>query len=75
MTATQLRKEVMKLRTAFRKELEHTGNHRCWVNLLIALPEGKTIQPLTLPEEEFLVNCKRYFRRNRQKNAQLVQFP
>ncbi len=64
MTPSQLRQEVMRLRTAFRKELKHTGNHRCWVNLLQALPEGKTIQPLTLPQKKFLRNCRRYYDRN-----------
>ena len=64
MTAAQLRQEVMKLRIAFRKELAHTGNHRCWINLLQPLPEGRSIQPLTLPREEFLANCARYHDRN-----------
>ena len=64
MTASQLRKEVMRLRTAFRKESSYTGNRRCWINLLKALPEGKTIQPLTLPRDEFLGNCENYFDRN-----------
>ena len=65
MTPEQLRKEVMKLRKAFRKELSDTGNSRCWINLLQALPEGKSLNPLTLPENLFLANCARYFKRNR----------
>ena len=64
MTSTQLRQEVMRLRTAFRKELYNTGNRRCWINLLEALPEGKQIRPLELPEKEFLANCARYHKRN-----------
>lgn len=64
MTTSQLRREVMRLRTAFRKEAAHRGNHRCWITLLAALPEGKSIQPLTLPRDEFLKNCRRYFDRN-----------
>ena len=76
MTEVELQEEVMRLRTAFRKELEHTGNHRCWINLLQALPEGKSIAPLSLPEGVFLANCKRYFERNRpvkkRKNGQVA---
>ena len=64
MTAAQLRQEVMRLRTAFRKEASCTGNRRCWITLLEAVPEGKNIQPLTLPREKFLRNCGRYFDRN-----------
>lgn len=64
MTVPQLRQEIMRLRTAFRKEASSTGNHRCWITLLQALPEGKNIQPLTLPRETFLSNCGRYFDRN-----------
>ena len=64
MSESELKAEVMRLRTAFRVELEHTGNHRCWINLLKALPEGKSIKPLTLPKEEFIKNCCRYFDRN-----------
>lgn len=64
MSLTELRGEVMKLRKAFRKELADTGNRRCWITLLQALPEGKTIQPLKLPKGKFLHNCERYFDRN-----------
>lgn len=64
MTQRELRREVMRLRRAFRKELKNTGNRRCWINLLQALPEGKTIKPLSLPESEFLANCRRYHARN-----------
>lgn len=64
MTEAQLRTEVMRLRTAFRKEANHTGNHRCWVNLLEPLPEEKSIEPLSLPREEFIRNCCRYYDRN-----------
>jgi hypothetical protein len=64
MTPAQLRREVMRLRTAFRKEAAHTGNHRCWINLLTVLPEGESIKPLTLAEDKFLGNCKKYWRRN-----------
>jgi len=66
MTPAQLRQEVMRLRTHFRKELNSTGNRRCWVNLLRALPEGKSIEPLSLRRYEFLRNCARYYDRNRQ---------
>ena len=64
MSTTELRREIMRLRRAFRKELASTGNHRCWVTLLKALPEGKEIEPLTLPRQQFLQNCGRYFDRN-----------
>jgi hypothetical protein len=64
MTPAQLRQEVMRLRTAFRNELNHTGNHRCWINLLQPLPEGKLTKPLSLPRKEFLGNCARYHDRN-----------
>ena len=64
MTESELRAEVMRLRTAFRQESAHTGNHRCWVNLLKPLPEEKSIEPLTLPREEFIKNCCRYYDRN-----------
>lgn len=67
MTVVQLRDEVLRLRRAFRLELEHTGNHRCWINLLRALPEGKSLSPLSLPRAVFLGNCKRYFDRNQLK--------
>jgi hypothetical protein len=63
MTPRELRKEVMRLRTAFRKELNHTGNHRCWITLLEAV-DGKIISPLTLSRDEFLENCEAYHRRN-----------
>ncbi len=64
MTPGQLRQEVMRLRGAFRTELNNTGNRRCWVNLLRALPEGKDIKPLSLPRDKFLGNCAVYFDRN-----------
>jgi hypothetical protein len=64
MTLGQLRQEVMRLRSAFRTELNNTGNRRCWVNLLRALPEGKDVKPLSLPRDEFLGNCAVYFDRN-----------
>ena len=64
MSEAELRKEVMRLRKAFRKELAHTGNRRCWINLMSALPEYGTIDPLALPEGVFLGNCRRYYRRN-----------
>jgi hypothetical protein len=64
MSEDELQKEVMKLRTAFRNELNDTGNRRCWITLLKTLPEGKEIEPLDLPEKTFLRNCRRYFRRN-----------
>ena len=62
----QARDGRMRLRSAFRKEIEHTGNHRCWINLLEAV-DGKRIQPLSLPQDEFLGNCKRYYVRNRSR--------
>ncbi len=65
MTPGQLRQEIMRLRNAFRLELNNSGNRRCWVNLLRALPEGKSIKPLSLPREEFLNNCACYYNRNR----------
>lgn len=64
MSLPQLRKEVMRLRRAFRKELSYTGNHRCWITLLEVLPEGKRIKPLSLSRDVFLGNCERYFQRN-----------
>jgi hypothetical protein len=64
MDIGSLRREVMKLRRAIRLELRHTGNRRCWINLANVLPEGGEICPLNLPEEEFLKNCARYYRRN-----------
>jgi hypothetical protein len=51
MTGVELQQEVMRLRSAFRKELNHTGNHRCWINLLEALPEGRRIRPIDIPED------------------------
>ena len=67
MTLAELRLEVMRLRTAFRKEARYTGNHRCWITLLETLPEEKNIQPLALPQKEFLTNCRRYYDRNQSK--------
>lgn len=64
MTPPQLRAEVMRLRRAFRKELDNTGNRRCWVNLLKELPEGRCITPLSLPRDTFLRNCAAYYDRN-----------
>ena len=64
MTVAELRQEVMRLRTAFRKESSCTGNRRCWVTLLQALPEGRLVNPLTLPRKIFMGNCGRYFDRN-----------
>jgi hypothetical protein len=64
MTPAELREEVMRLRTAFRKELAGTGNRRCWITLLEALPEGGKIKPLSLSKEEFLANCAFYHKRN-----------
>ncbi len=68
MAVSELRKEVMRLRKAFRAELASTGNQRCWINLLSALPEGRSIDPLTLPEDQFLRNCAAYYARNRAKS-------
>ena len=65
MTPAQLRQEVMRLRHAFRTELNNTGNRRCWVNLLMALPEGQSIRALSLPRGEFLGNCAKYYDRNK----------
>jgi hypothetical protein len=64
MDLLQVRREAMRLRTAFRIELNNTGNRRCWVNLLKHLPEGKSIEALSLPRAEFLGNCARYYDRN-----------
>ena len=64
MTSAELRREVMRLRRAFRKELDNTGDRRCWINLLEALPEGKTIEPLKLSSRMFLAHCEVYHRRN-----------
>ena len=67
MSHAQRGQEIMRLRNAFRKEMNHTGNHRCWITLLLALPEGKEIESLSLPQEEFLKNCANYFKRNQKK--------
>ncbi len=67
MTLGQLRQEIMNLRTAFRTELNNTGNRRCWVNLLRTLPEGKSIRALSLPRDKFLGNCAIYFDRNQSR--------
>ncbi len=64
MTPPQLRQEVMRLRRAFRKELNNTGNRRCWITLLEALPEGKRIRPLDMPKKIFLGYCGGYYDRN-----------
>lgn len=64
MTPAQLRREVMKLRRACRKELADTCNSRCWINILASLPEGKKLKPLELSKREFLKNCGKYFDRN-----------
>lgn len=64
MTLCQLRQEVMRLRRAFRTELNNTGNRRCWINLLQHLPEGQSIKALSLPRDEFLGNCAIYYNRN-----------
>ena len=64
MTPGQLRQEIMRLRGAFRTELNHTGNRRCWVNLLRALPEGKSIKPIALSRDRFLRNCAVYYDRS-----------
>jgi hypothetical protein len=64
MTPAQLRQEVMRLRTAFRKELNDTGDRRCWITLLEALPEGKKIQPLRFSRRKFRGHCDRYYDRN-----------
>lgn len=64
MSEAELRQEVMRLRSAFDKELNHTGNHRCWVNLLVGSRGGRAIKPLSLCREEFLGNCRRYYDRN-----------
>ena len=63
MTPGELRREVMRLRRAFRKELAHTGNHRCWVNLLEAV-DGQRVQPIDIPRDRFIANCGRYYDRN-----------
>ncbi len=68
MDIASLKREAMKLRRAIRLELRHTGNRRCWMNLANVLPEGGEIYPLDLPEEEFLKNCARYYKRNKRKN-------
>lgn len=67
MTVAELQQEVMRLRSAFRKELNDNGNRRCWVTLLQALPEGREVKPIDIPEDEFLRNCARYRRRNHGK--------
>lgn len=64
MTKGERGQEIMRLRNAFRKELNCTGNRRCWVNLLKPLPGGRSIKPLSLPRAEFLGNCARYYDRN-----------
>lgn len=64
MTPGELKEEVMRLRSAFRKELDHTGNHRCWINLMSPLPENRNVEPLSMEREDFLKNCCRYYDRN-----------
>ncbi len=64
LSDSQLKQEVMKLRRAIRLELRYTGNRWCWKNLASALPEGGTICPLDISEEDFLKYCARYYRRN-----------
>jgi hypothetical protein len=64
MSERALRREVMRLRAAFRAELAHTGNRRCWVTLMAALPEYGRLRPLGLSRGTFLGNCARYFDRN-----------
>lgn len=64
MSPGQLRKEVMRLRRAFRKEFGNTGDRRCWINLLQAHPDGEVISPLSLSREEFLRNYNQYHDRN-----------
>lgn len=68
MTEAELRQEVLRLRKAFREELAHTGNHRCWITLMKPLPEYKGMRPLSLPRPEFLRNCSRYYDRNAKSN-------
>jgi hypothetical protein len=64
MTPRQLRQELMRWRHAARKELACTGNRRCWITLIKELPEGRELDPLSLPKEEFLGNCEHYYDRN-----------
>ena len=70
MTESQLRQEVMRFRRAFRKELNHTGNQRCWVTLMEAL-EGRKIKPLEMSRDEWLGYCGRYHGRNTKELYQI----
>lgn len=67
MKPAELRREIIRLRHACRKELADTCNSRCWITLLETLPEGKKLQPLSLKKEAFLKNCARYYQRNQPK--------
>lgn len=63
MSRLDLQWEVMRMRRAFRRELNHTGNHRCWINLMEGI-DGKAIKPIDIPEDKFIANCRKYHRRN-----------
>lgn len=70
MTPAQLRAEVMKYRHAARKIVKTVDNARCWVNdwkLAQLLPEKPLVPAITLPDEEFLCNCKNYLKRQRRQ--------
>lgn len=66
MSLGQLRREVMKWRSAVRQHRNAEGNARCWHNdlaLYALLPEGKPAGKMDLPERVLLRNCRRYIRR------------
>ena len=63
MTLAERGREIMRLRTAFRRELDRTGNHRCWITLMEAV-DGKRVKPLTLPKQVFIGHCNHYYDRN-----------
>jgi len=63
MNLAQARREIMRLRRAFEKELNHTGNHRCFINLMEAV-YNKKIKPIDIPEDKFIANCRKYYTRN-----------
>lgn len=65
MSHRQRGREIMRLRRAFERELNHTGNRRCWINLLAGVRGGKKIRPLALSRKVFLGYCGGFYDRNR----------
>ena len=70
MGAARLRREVMRLRSKIRSHRSTRDNARCWIKdqeLYHLLPERPKSRPISLPDAEFLVNCKRYLARQRRQ--------